>query len=146
MRIMQVTREADPLAVPVRLSAAWRPSTVVLEELPPVFTGGWVGYTGYDTVRYVFPGARRLQRACASTSRCHAALQGIAAHTGLPGDCEESAWSSVACRELAKHASARGTDMQRREVTACLKCRQAAMGGGASGWGLPARSAPGPVQ
>ena len=52
-----MTQEADPLAVPARLSAAWRPSTLTLEELPPVFTGGWVGYTGYDTVRYVFPGA-----------------------------------------------------------------------------------------
>lgn len=61
----QVTQEADPLAVPARLSATWRPSTLMLEELPPVFTGGWVGYTGYDTVRYVFPGAGRLQRACA---------------------------------------------------------------------------------
>lgn len=54
-----MTEEADPLAVPVRLSAAWRPAARTLEDLPAVFTGGWVGYTGYDTVRYVFPGARR---------------------------------------------------------------------------------------
>ena len=81
----QVTQEADPLAVPARLSAAWRPSTMTLEELPPVFTGGWVGYTGYDTVRYVFPGARRPRRARAGPSRCLAALQGTGAvHKGRP--------------------------------------------------------------
>ena len=59
-----MTEEADPLAVPVRLSAAWRPAAGTLEDLPAVFTGGWVGYTGYDTVRYVFPGARRPPPAC----------------------------------------------------------------------------------
>ena len=53
----EVTHEADPLAVPARLSAGWRPATAALEDLPPVFTGGWVGYTGYDTVRYVYSGA-----------------------------------------------------------------------------------------
>ncbi|KAK9842349.1 hypothetical protein WJX81_007998 [Elliptochloris bilobata] len=52
----QVTEEADPLAVPARLSAAWRPAAEELEGLPPVFTGGWVGYCGYDTVRYVYSG------------------------------------------------------------------------------------------
>ena len=40
--------------VPVDLSAHWRP--VPSEGLPAVFTGGWVGYTGYDTVRYVYGG------------------------------------------------------------------------------------------
>ena len=38
-----------------RLSADWRP--VPAEGLPAVFTGGWVGYCGYDTVRYVYSGA-----------------------------------------------------------------------------------------
>jgi hypothetical protein len=40
--------------VPVDLSAGWRP--VRSDGLPAVFTGGWVGYTGYDTVRYVYSG------------------------------------------------------------------------------------------
>ncbi|RMZ56813.1 hypothetical protein APUTEX25_002902, partial [Auxenochlorella protothecoides] len=35
------------------MSAPWSP--VIPEGLPPVFTGGWVGYAGYDTVRYVYP-------------------------------------------------------------------------------------------
>jgi hypothetical protein len=30
----------------------WRPAKV--DGLPEVFTGGWVGYAGYDTVRYVY--------------------------------------------------------------------------------------------
>ena len=42
------------LQVPIDLSAHWRP--VRAEGLPAVFTGGWVGYTGYDTVRYVYSG------------------------------------------------------------------------------------------
>lgn len=41
--------------VAARLSAEWRPALV--EGLPRVFTGGWVGYCGYDTVRYVYSGA-----------------------------------------------------------------------------------------
>ncbi|KAI3425297.1 hypothetical protein D9Q98_009063 [Chlorella vulgaris] len=45
---------ADPMQVPVDLSAGWRP--VRSDGLPAVFTGGWVGYTGYDTVRYVYSG------------------------------------------------------------------------------------------
>ena len=40
--------------VPVQLSRNWRPAQV--EGLPAVFTGGWVGYAGYDTVRYVYGG------------------------------------------------------------------------------------------
>lgn len=40
--------------VAVRLSESWRP--VLTEGLPSVFTGGWVGYCGYDTVRYVYSG------------------------------------------------------------------------------------------
>ncbi|KAK9829881.1 hypothetical protein WJX72_008431 [[Myrmecia] bisecta] len=48
------SEEADPMEVPIRLSSNWRP--VVAEGLPQVFTGGWVGYCGYDTVRYVYAG------------------------------------------------------------------------------------------
>ena len=44
----------DPLAIPEDLSKDWSP--VVPNELPRVFTGGWVGYCGYDTVRYVYQG------------------------------------------------------------------------------------------
>jgi hypothetical protein len=39
----------------VQLSRNWRPAQV--DGLPEVFTGGWVGYAGYDTVRYVYAGA-----------------------------------------------------------------------------------------
>lgn len=50
---VQTSHEDDPLLVPKRLTAHWR----VLPELPAGnrrrFTGGWVGYAGYDTVRYV---------------------------------------------------------------------------------------------
>ena len=28
----------------------------MVEGMPNVFTGGWVGYCGYDTVRYVYSG------------------------------------------------------------------------------------------
>lgn len=49
-------RGGPPWQVPVQLSRNWRPAQV--EGLPAVFTGGWVGYAGYDTVRYVYAGAR----------------------------------------------------------------------------------------
>mmetsp|Transcript_32624 Transcript_32624/g.92503 ORF Transcript_32624/g.92503 Transcript_32624/m.92503 type:complete len:640 (-) Transcript_32624:377-2296(-) len=48
----EVLDEADPMDVPVRLSKDWRPA--VPADLPTTFTGGWVGYCGYDTVRYVY--------------------------------------------------------------------------------------------
>ncbi|KAJ9511332.1 hypothetical protein QJQ45_029732 [Haematococcus lacustris] len=50
----QVSTEADPMQVPEALSRNWRPA--LLEGVPAVFTGGWVGYAGYDTVRYVYSG------------------------------------------------------------------------------------------
>ncbi len=50
--------EDDPMEVAVRLSTDWRPA--LTEGLPTVFTGGWVGYCGYDTVRYVYSGACML--------------------------------------------------------------------------------------
>jgi hypothetical protein len=48
----QVSSVSDPMDVPVQLSRNWRPAAV--EGVPAVFTGGWVGYAGYDTVRYVY--------------------------------------------------------------------------------------------
>lgn len=48
----EVFQRDDPLQVPIEISADWKP--VPCEGLPPVFTGGWVGYCGYDTVRYVY--------------------------------------------------------------------------------------------
>ncbi|CAG9466433.1 unnamed protein product [Pedinophyceae sp. YPF-701] len=45
---------ADPMRIPEEMQAAWRPARA--ESLPDVFTGGWVGFTGYETVRYVYPG------------------------------------------------------------------------------------------
>ena len=47
--------------VVVQLSRNWRPAAV--KGLPEVFTGGWVGYAGYDTVRYVYAGACVCARA-----------------------------------------------------------------------------------
>ena len=49
------TTEADPLSVPHRLCASWRP--VAAPGGPgAAFSGGWVGYAGYDTARYAEPG------------------------------------------------------------------------------------------
>ena len=45
---------ADPLGVAEAIAASWRPATP--PGLPTVFTGGFVGYVGYDTVRYVYGG------------------------------------------------------------------------------------------
>ncbi len=44
-------RHDDPLDVPRAMSAALRP--VLHGDLPGAFCGGWVGYAGYDSVRYV---------------------------------------------------------------------------------------------
>lgn len=48
-----MTHEDDPLDVAVEMSRQWKPATP--EGLPDVFTGGWVGFVGYDTVRYTYP-------------------------------------------------------------------------------------------
>ncbi|MDY7110067.1 MAG: anthranilate synthase component I [Planctomycetota bacterium] len=51
------TREANPLAAPRGLTAHWKPVAAPARagfDLPR-FTGGWVGYAGYDTVRYLEP-------------------------------------------------------------------------------------------
>ena len=52
------TEEADPLLIPRQLTASWKlaepdPNDPTA-ELPP-FSGGWVGYAGYDTMRYLEP-------------------------------------------------------------------------------------------
>ncbi|EFN53756.1 hypothetical protein CHLNCDRAFT_25481 [Chlorella variabilis] len=52
---------ADPMQVAIDLSSHWRP--VRSDGLPFVFTGGWVGYTGYDTVRYVYSGKLPFEEA-----------------------------------------------------------------------------------
>nr|QKY14872.1 anthranilate synthase alpha subunit (TRPE) [Polytomella parva] len=44
----------DPMLVPEDITRSWKPAKVA--GVPPVFTGGWVGYAGYDTVRYVYSG------------------------------------------------------------------------------------------
>jgi anthranilate synthase component 1 len=49
-----VSQEEDPLEMVVSISRKWKP--VPTEGLPRVFTGGWSGYCGYDTVRYVYGG------------------------------------------------------------------------------------------
>ncbi|XP_015578783.1 anthranilate synthase alpha subunit 2, chloroplastic isoform X2 [Ricinus communis] len=41
----------DPMEVPRKMMESWTPQLV--DELPEVFSGGWVGYFSYDTVRYV---------------------------------------------------------------------------------------------
>jgi anthranilate synthase component 1 len=49
--------EANPLAAPRHLTAHWKPVAAPGRagfDLPR-FTGGWVGYAGYDTVRYLEP-------------------------------------------------------------------------------------------
>lgn len=43
----------DPLSVPEKLSENWQIGET--GDLPDVFSGGWCGYIGYDTVRYVYP-------------------------------------------------------------------------------------------
>lgn len=54
----RVERHENPLDVPRALTGSWkpvRPSGSGAAKLP-LFTGGWVGYAGYDTVRYLEPG------------------------------------------------------------------------------------------
>lgn len=50
----RVERLDDPLDVPRAITAALRP--VMSQSLPRAFCGGWVGYAGYDTVRYAEEG------------------------------------------------------------------------------------------
>jgi anthranilate synthase component 1 len=54
--------EADPLAIPRRLTQSWKPvdgdavrTVPAMRSLADSFTGGWVGYASYDAVRYLEP-------------------------------------------------------------------------------------------
>ncbi|MHC4127941.1 MAG: anthranilate synthase component I [Planctomycetota bacterium] len=50
------SREADPLAVPQRLAAQWAVVTDGPTGRPKAsFCGGWVGFAGYDAVRFAEP-------------------------------------------------------------------------------------------
>ena len=54
----QTNVEPDPLIVPKRLTESFRlaaPAVTANRGLKASFTGGWVGYAGYDTVRYLEP-------------------------------------------------------------------------------------------
>ena len=50
----ETSRPDDPLEVPKRLAASWRVVTDGPTGRPEAsFCGGWVGYAGYDVVRYL---------------------------------------------------------------------------------------------
>jgi anthranilate synthase component 1 len=51
----------DPLAIPEEISRGWKAAEI--PGLPQVFSGGWVGYVGYDTVRYTYPNKLGFDRA-----------------------------------------------------------------------------------
>ena len=70
-----VSQQADPLETVIGISRKWKP--VPIEGLPRVFTGGWSGYCGYDTVRYVYGG------------NCSAA-SALSCCMGILNDCEPS--------------------------------------------------------
>ncbi len=56
------TVEPDPLSVPRRLTESLHPvSGEVAPDAP--FTGGWVGYVGYDTARYAEPDKLPFEKA-----------------------------------------------------------------------------------
>lgn len=53
------TSRPDPLAALAELSRRWRPAPIGDAErssLPRTFRGGWVGFAGYDTMRWLEPG------------------------------------------------------------------------------------------
>lgn len=49
----QVTEQVvdDPMQIPRNMMEGWHPQQI--DELPESFSGGWVGFFSYDTVRYV---------------------------------------------------------------------------------------------
>ncbi len=57
----ETTREDDPMEVMKRISEDWRPCKT--PGLPDCFAGGWVGFTGYDTVRYQYQSKLDFDRA-----------------------------------------------------------------------------------
>lgn len=58
----ETTTEENPLDVPRRL-AGTRALGTPAEALPDCFTGGWVGFIGYDTVRWLEPGKLGFENA-----------------------------------------------------------------------------------
>ena len=54
-------RRDDPLEEPRRLTGTWRP--VRSGAVPQAFHGGWVGFVGFDAVRWLEPGALGFARA-----------------------------------------------------------------------------------
>ncbi|MFM7809754.1 MAG: anthranilate synthase component I [Planctomycetota bacterium] len=55
------TELPDPLEVPRRLTGAWVP--IRSGNVPDAFHGGWVGFVGFDTIRWLEPGALPFARA-----------------------------------------------------------------------------------
>jgi len=51
----------DPLASPRRLTGQWQP--IRSGAVPDAFHGGWVGFVGFDAVRWLEPGALPFSRA-----------------------------------------------------------------------------------
>src|SRR5690606_22436023 len=51
----EVSCEHNPLDVPRRLSEKWTSARPQAAFALPRLTGGWIGYAGYDTVRYLEP-------------------------------------------------------------------------------------------
>jgi len=62
----RVSEEADPLSMPRRITAGVRLARTAATMRPALancFIGGWVGYAGYDSVRYAEPGKMGFERA-----------------------------------------------------------------------------------
>jgi anthranilate synthase component 1 len=55
------TELADPLEVPRRCTGAWVP--IRSGNVPEAFHGGWVGFVGFDAIRWLEPGALPFARA-----------------------------------------------------------------------------------
>ena len=59
--VVTETEEEDPLRVLEELTEKWK--AAVVHAIPPAFSGGLVGYCGYDTVRYMEPKMLSFQTA-----------------------------------------------------------------------------------
>ena len=65
------------------MSADWRPADEA--GLPRVFTGGWVGYCSYETVRYGYLGEQsRSEAACCISCTSMTSAHRILNDTGEP--------------------------------------------------------------